>query len=834
MRGLFIALFVAVLAAPAFGQATGEVHDIGFNGTFRSTGWTSMVVWVTPTTNEAGAYEIRVFQHDLDGDRPVYVHPISLSGLNTSKLQKFWMYFQTQPIHNGLGYNNATLKDLQKDLSVYLTTPGGKQIVAKLPLTSTVTDIDPVKDSSGGSTKGRGTRLILVVSAAGNQIQIDPYSNATGVTEDVEAVPVRPGALPDNPIGYEGVDGIIWLDGNPTDLSANGSETFAAIQDYVRFGGHLVVCQSVNNFQEDAGFGEMMPVDVSSIGIKKNFEPLRSMAVPPPVDKNDTAITPDWADATGPFQMARAKARPGATVDTWIDWKEDGSNLDVSPFLVRRPFGLGQVTWVAMPMQADSRLSSATGWPYVWDRIFGWSNDAFVLPSGENPDQDRVKRYHASSAIDLGYPMIQGLNLSSKGAWLIFLAVVFFLVYWAVAGPGSYIFLAVKKKRGLSWFAFGATALLATAVTYGVVSLVLRGPPEIKHVSFVRGAVGQPTIVTSRFGLYIPRDGDQTMVMPGSISSSVSYLAPMPEHPQQLHDVSEFSVPLDYEVPVREMKMETDPQLTVPYRSSLKKFQARWVGNMPYSIGGSVRLDLDPKSASLPLAGSLTNYTGVDLTDVYLVFNKEGRHDWMVYVPKWAKGTSLDIHRDLANPYRIGTDPNNSMETVPRNGKIISSELAPDTDQRMPAASFGYGWANYWFSQYRHIASASTPDVDEPDPNFYFPALSVFSRLPPVPNQKTMTGFRANTPGWSSDRVELLNRGARELDAGDAIGAGNLLVIGSASGPLPIELRVNGSKVGGDGMTFYQYVLPIDRGPLLMPTTHPSPATKPAGGRSPA
>ena len=60
-----------------------------------------------------------------------------------------------------------------------------------------------------------------------------------------------------------------------------------------------------------------------------------------------------------------------------------------------------------------------------------------------------MKRYHITASANRrrpGLPLVQGLNLGSKGAWLIFLAVVFFLVYWVVAGPGSYIFLAIEEK----------------------------------------------------------------------------------------------------------------------------------------------------------------------------------------------------------------------------------------------------------------------------------------------------------------------------------------------------------------------------------------------------
>ena len=42
-----------------------------------------------------------------------------------------------------------------------------------------------------------------------------------------------------------------------------------------------------------------------------------------------------------------------------------------------------------------------------------------------------------------------------------------------------------------------------------MVKLVLRGPPQLQHVTFVHMAPDHETVAQSQFGLYIPRDGKQ-------------------------------------------------------------------------------------------------------------------------------------------------------------------------------------------------------------------------------------------------------------------------------------------------------------------------------------
>src|SRR6266851_4431425 len=123
LAGLFLLLMMPALA---FAQAKGEVESLGFANSYRPDCWTPMVVRLHPETNEAGTYLIQVWQHDLDGDRPIYSRQITLNGFDQAHDQRFWMYFLPQPIDRGLA--DTTLKDLQHDLQVFLCMTSGKQI----------------------------------------------------------------------------------------------------------------------------------------------------------------------------------------------------------------------------------------------------------------------------------------------------------------------------------------------------------------------------------------------------------------------------------------------------------------------------------------------------------------------------------------------------------------------------------------------------------------------------------------------------------------------------------------------------------------------------------
>jgi len=828
MRFIATGLLLLLIPTAVFAQVRGQVESIGFEDRYRPDCWTPMRIRLSPNGTDTANYVIAVYQHDLDGDRPIYTRSIVLNGgigSSRGEDQRFWVYFLPQPIQKGLpDKSDSTLHALERDLQVFLCKPGNPpKPIIQLPLTSQLQNIDPFRDSY--TSKPRSSKLILAVSQRSAKPTLnanDDYNRTYGLLQDVEVVSIRQEQLPEDPIGYQAVDAIIWLDGNPGDLKGGALDTFAALKDYIRFGGQLVICQSTINWQEDQAFADLLPVDITGIEDRSDFEPLDAMAQPrngfDPLHPNGS---PWQKDSIQPkYQVGRAIARPGAVVDQWIEWKnKDGKYKDTTPYVARKAFGLGQVTWVAQQLTAGAAPANAVGWPYVWDKVMGWKNDSYsAAPDARQSDPTLIrltKPYGQGGVSDLGYSLTRGLDLSSKANWLILLAVFFFVAYWLVAGPGSYLYLVTKKRQAMSWFVFGVAALAATGVTVIVVKLVLRGPPEIRHISFVRIAPGQPAFVETRFGLYIPRDGSQKITLSDTSPTSVSYLAPYAEHPQQLGgDATEFPSPTDYYVPVRDLKSDTPPELNVDYRSSSKKFQARWVGDWTNRIIGSVRLN--PDDHSLHLAGSLTNATGVDLKDVFLAFNGPEARDYMIYVPDWPNSKTYDIARDFAKPLFAGkgTSKDDSLEAAPGEGKIICDEIAPLQSTT--------GWASLWHNHFRRSGGGDDPNISDENMNYIYPLLSVFDRVPAIPNVKPTSGYQAE---WSNDRVELYNRGARMLNASDSIACGQLLILASThDSPVPIPLNVDDSKMTGQGSVFYQFILPIDRGKMDIPATQPAAA----------
>lgn len=792
MRSFLAGLLLLALSSAVLGQVRGEVETIGFEGCYRPDCWTRLVVRLESQISDPAEYAVEIHQRDLDFDHVIYTK--SGITLNGHAVQKWEICFLPEPTNGGLPEN---LAELQQRLRVYVTDKDrGRQIV-QLPITSSVVDLDPPRDQF----HPKGSRLVLYVADASSKPAWKDYDKALGLQENVVHLPIDPRNLPQTALAYQAVDALVWISGDARVLSQEGSRQLVALQQWVRQGGSLVVCHpDEGNRQKIEPFADMLPVVLQENGnwkvvaqSKDNLEPLTKLANK--WDRRDR----DWK-LKGKFSFARATdLKPDAVVDEWIDWGEKDKK-GPSPYLARAPCGLGCVTWVAQDLGNPNITGPGTyGWPYVWDRVLGWKNDTHAPADVDQATDDAYRETFMDSAVDLGYPQLRGVEFGAKGAGLIVLAIFFFIAYWVIAGPGTYLFLAGRKRKQLSWTAFGVVAMGATLLTVLVVRVVLRGSPEVHHATDVRMVSGQepqPAIAYSRIGLYIPRDGDQRVDLANTSGQLVSYLTPMSINPAYVPD-NQFPANLDYRVPIREEGAADPPALDVPFRSTLKKLQAKWCGDLPNGVrANSVKLSPNPDPSSRGfITGSLDNLTGTDLKNIYIAFHHPAsRSDYLLYVPRWP-GSGAGARIDLATVY--GGARQLSLYGYSASGDAVT----PDTTAAY-RGEIQERWSYYWYGNLR--GGSDHYDDFNLDMPLSVPMLSFFDRIPPAkkPKDAGAAGIHA---------ISLLRRGARNWDMSPALEACELVVLAQADKrPLPFPLEVNGDPVAGEGTVFYQFALPMD------------------------
>jgi hypothetical protein len=763
-------------------------------------------------TSKSDQFQLWVKQEDLDRDHPIFQRTISLTGNaegpSAQRQQKFRMYFKPQPTNEGLpdAMDPGALKTLQDLVQVSLCTTGGKWL-APLPITNSVQTLDP---KGGVYEYKRGNRFILVVYSGTSAPIWNEYRNAIGILEDITFVAVQPLALPESVIGYDAVDAVVWLNADPAELKIGTDEKFRALESFVKRGGSLTIC-TPQDWQKMLAFGQLLPVDITGIDTTNEPEPLRTLGRTR--YKQDGTIQPKddgWDALRGPFSLARATPRPGATTEYWIDWKQS----ERSPWLVRKPYGAGAITWIAQDLGDPAITRARSNWPYIWDRVLDMPNLTRIVTVQTSVDQKA--EFGNANAVDLGYSLLQGMELQSKSMWLMTLAVVFFIGYWLFAGPGVYAFLAARKQTQASWFFFAASAVGATLLTVLLVKVTLRGDPEMKHISLVRAAAGEPSVVYSRFGLYIPRDGMQQIELKDMAPGTMTALSAFGINPAHLDNSKVPSDPgPEYFVPVRDAESTEPAAIKVPYRTTLKKFEADWTGNTGGRIEGSAKLL--PRDAGF-ISGSLTNGTGRRLKNVYIAFRYPRASamawrtydDWIMFIPSWDPGFSYDLNKEF-NP----KNPDTGRTRLPESF-TASDHPTPTSGVRFRANIKDY-WQPYWASRLSDMSLAmgerKFDDYGQPS-RVSIPMLSFFGRLEPLQN------LNPRQP----NRFEILRRGARRYDCSSALGAGALVVVAEAdeSVPIPIPVYVEGQQIQGSGNTVYQFTLPIDAGNVWAPSTQPS------------
>jgi hypothetical protein len=747
--------------------------------------WTPLRVQIVTDDAQPSEYVLEVAQLDADGDEVVYTRPIVVNpGANT-----FWTYFKPSPINGGIGAAQFT-SETAKVLRVFVSTPNGQRRLVQANLANQSPIV--LEDDSQGN-RLMGAKLLVTVGREASFAEFAKDSGVAGVNERVAALPVDPRRLPDNAIGYDAVDALLWTDADPSQLS---DAQFRALRQWVRGGGRLVIVQNAE-VARMARLNEFLPVSVPRTeDWGKNRQPLADILSPP-----DTAKLTDrggrpidvFANTTPPFRMARAAPLPSAVVDTWVTWP-DGTH---TPYIARHLFGLGSVTWLAQDIADETLRRAPYGWPRLWNRVFDWRASDLTLPYLETKSdvRERLQRRFAVSGVkDVGAAFRQGTNLESKTAALVSLAFVFFVGYWLIAGPGAYLVLAAKKRAHWSWFVYGGIALVATLLTVGITQLVLRGSAQIRHVTLVRSLAdsGEPGRVQSRFGIYLPQDTSGTPItLSKRDTAGPTTLTPLVTH---YRFAGGDSVPLRDSrcaVPLPGEDAPEETTLDVPFRSTLKKLQADYTGPVPGRISGKPVLTTDPRA---PLVGQLFNNTGRDLSSVLMVFRypqyvdtasgQVSSVDLVLFLRTWEAGKTVDLKDLFARA----------------DNKLEDGVLKLDDDLqwgRWQSVIDGF-YAKYLRTQ--TFGSGIAADDSGSDYPYSFFVASLFDMMPVMTNLPQQSG-----------RSELMRIGVRQWDVSGAVASGAMVVLArTPRSPVPLPLTVDGYAPEGDGQTFWQSIHPID------------------------
>lgn len=422
-------------------------------------------------------------------------------------------------------------------------------------------------------------------------VEYQPGQGSSGTLHNITrtVAGLRPVDLPDSWLGLDQFDALIWADGDPATLLPS---QVRAIEDWVRNGGRLIVMLGAGSpdwtdARADPLLG-IMPetlvqrldgADLSPLRDLVTLEPERRM----PDDETLHVFKPlDGAEDT----IALLNDARGRTV------------------AVRRTVGCGETTLLGIDLGAPT-LAGILDAEAFWHRVLGRRGDLFTMS-----EMDEIRRSSAGGnffhpdPVWLDQVITVAINKIGRAGVGVLLGLIVFGLYLLLAGPVSFAALGRLGRRQHSWVVFVAISAVFTGIAWGGATALRPAREDITHLTLLEHVYRQPTQrAKTWFSALLPTYGAQTVSIPTDSSMNQSEFAAL----SNWDDPESFARGDFPDSRVYSVEARKPESLRVPTRSTVKRFEAEWVGGPRWSMirpetGDPIRIDADGR-----LHGTLTH-----------------------------------------------------------------------------------------------------------------------------------------------------------------------------------------------------------------------------------
>ena len=628
---------------------------------------------------------------------------------------------------------------------------------------------------------------------------------------------IKPADLPDRWDGLRQYESLYWSNASPAELRDDPAQ---ALEEYIRRGGHLIIDLPSRGNPWGLGRPGMVQKDIERLLPAR--DPPQEVDVP--LSEMLGALTKSTTTESDPKMTVRVFAN--LQNENW-ELSNAYEPLIALPdgriVVIQRRHGMGRITIIGIEL--DKRLASM-GIPQAdrfWNRILGRRADA---PTGVELAEIKKEKHLADLRgtelfLGSGRFITRFILMDNKASVGLLLAMVLFIIYWVVAGPGGYSVLKAYKQVQHAWLAFAGASLLFTAGAWFTMNVSRSRQIEVKHftvldhIALPRKAprTNEPQLqrAASWFTVYTPKYGTTKMSL-DSTTGQRDLL--MSWHPpsmavQRFPNVDRF----------RRNVGRDEAKLALPSRATSTQLYAHWMGGVPRSWGGMIREDpdqpitvrMDPlNEREVGLTGNLLHDLPGDLVNVKLIWIQNKRtpprgyaqdgpnqstpwveiaksgqmlnlaYTWSSNPIRWPRNTPLPLAATLTTNYRLE-----------RN--IKKDYFDPFVGSLMQA---GTGSGN----------------LSEKDRRRHLEMLSMFHQLAPPPYLKRQE--KDPTP----DLILPRRLNGRELDLSGWFTRPCLIVIGYLENtPIPIPLRVNGDEEppSSEGLTMIRWIYPLPLNPHI-------------------
>lgn len=639
LLGCLLGVLCAV--APARAALVGKVVHVGFPASIgdvvSSGAWAPVMVELALEGANSFDGFLRVSQRDKDGDLACDRVAVQLRA-DSGARRTYVLYCIVGPLSGAAGAISVDVLDQEGSFVEVVSEDTGKPTRSLRPA--------QMPERLGGNEY-----VILSLSdrGKGKLAYLDGFDQPDKFDRPIVVTQLAPADLPDRWQGLEMLDAIVWDAADATKLSPAQIE---GLVTWVRHGGHLLIAAST-----------------TSDTLAQN--------------KRLSAILPVKIGRVVPQETRLPNLRRGLL--------DDKAEPEDSRYSTPIPVALGQPVAGAETLAAERALDNATvAARRRLDRgtvMFVGATLADLMPEGEalkpveffkrtlRLRQPRAQGGTAPVTPSLFPVLEQTVGFRQSTGLYLLGAVLFSIIYVAVATFGSWWFLRSRGWTRHAWSAFAVVAGAAAALSL-LVAQSMRGVElKLHQLTVVDATVGQAeATATAYFGVKTPTHSLLDVWMPSDYTQetkperSDGYLKPLPSSVgDDALAGSSYSDPARYRLVPASALVED-----VPVRATLKQFEGRWIGQLRRTIEAKVNVgplkDETGQEQGILEGSTVTNKLGHPLRNCLLVqarrnaflsnFNDiSPRHEWILAHPVGdiADGETIDLaERAYADPQGIG------------------------------------------------------------------------------------------------------------------------------------------------------------------------------------
>ncbi len=661
---------------------------------------------------------------------------------------------------------------------------------------------------AGATPHGLETGLIAVVGRA--RLRLEDYlnswsasTNPPGAHEETRIVNLMPQEMPDRWEGLRLFEAVVWSDAPPDQLRADAA---AALREYVRRGGHLVVVlPDAGNPWGLGARGQSWLEDLLPAQAPRRDEGVRLSVLMPLLSKSHEPPPRDielsirvFKDDFASFDAMGERYEPLMALP----------DPDRRVVAIQRIVGFGRITLLGIDLTsqqiASMRLPQAD---VFWNRVLGRRADTPSTDEIQDIYQLQKLRSGRGDPVSIDGHMVESyVNRPGRAEGGLVASLLLFGAYFVIA-IGSFAALKTRRLAQHSWVAFAGASALFTAVAWGGVRLMRQQNTELRHVTFLDHVVPPPASdagsephyqrATCWGSLFVPGYGKVRLQIesdPLQRDLVTTWSAPEKE-PDRFPNVDRYSVdtgrsPADFELPSR----ATAAQVRLDWMGAL---DPQWGGTFRVDPADPIRVESEP-TRMRRLAGTLTSDLPGTLYDLWIIWVSDKRqrpreYAWnekgeLPYLPPNRSGEMLNAGHmwkmDASKPWYPGTSRSLTELAVPSG----QTDLRNNINKR-----FIEGLEDLVYNP----LGRSLLDTDQ------MAMLSFFHQLEP-PEYILME------EGKDPPAIVVSRKLGRDLDLSAWFNRPCLILIGFLGDtPSPVPLLVDDEKPQSAGLTVVRWIYPL-------------------------